>query len=356
MLRRVALFCFIPIAAFAGPITYSVAVLSAPSGLSVDVYMTGINNSGQVAGQGFTSTHQQAFISSPSGNTLVPLPAGWTDAGADGINSSGQVVGTGDFGVVNQPFIGTTAGSMAIPFPSGVVPNVFGAYGYGVNDSGQVVGSVGGSPGAAFIGNTSGTSAVPLPSGWTGGVGQGINEAGQVTGWGDNGFITQAFIGSTSGGSAIPLPSGFLFTGGFALNDSGEVVGDGSTRSGGPEQAFIGTTSGSTAIPLPSGATDAFAGSQSINDSGMVVGNSDTGGWIWDATDGTILLNTLVPTGWNITDGISISNNGLILAEGTFDGGPSEYVELSAAPEPATWLFTASGLGLLAFTRRYRRR
>lgn len=55
------------------------------------------------------------------------------------------------------------------------------------------------------------------------------------------------------------------------------------------------------------------------------------GAWIWDATNGTRLLKNCVPTGWNIFNAISISNNGLILAQGSLNGGTVQYVELVPA-------------------------
>jgi hypothetical protein len=80
---------------------------------------------------------------------------------------------------------------------------------------------------------------------------------------------------------------------------------------------------------------------QSINNSGTVVGVSDenfpdSAGWIWDATNGTRLLNNLVPTGWNVKNAISISNNGLILAQASYQGGASQNVELIPAGLPTT--------------------
>jgi len=58
------------------------------------------------------------------------------------------------------------------------------------------------------------------------------------------------------------------------------------------------------------------------------VGTNAFGGWIWDAADGTVLLNDLVPLGWNVLTALSISNNGLILAQASYMGGASQWVEL----------------------------
>jgi MYXO-CTERM domain-containing protein len=86
-----------------------------------------------------------------------------------------------------------------------------------------------------------------------------------------------------------------------------------------------------------------------------VVGYSNAGGWIWSASSGTQLLNNLVPSGWVISGAIGISQNGLILAQGSFNGGASQYVELvpvvPTTPAPSTGFLALGGL-LLVFAWR----
>ena len=329
---------------------YSVSPIPFPSGLTpgvITVAMSGINNSGQVAGTGINSLGvEQAFIGTTSGSTLIPLPPGWSEAFGDeaenigyAINASGQVAGSAYNGYNYQAFIGTTSGSTLVLQSSG----------YAINASGQVAGSAqNGNITQAFVGG----GVIPLPSGWTLAGAFAINDSGQVAGYGYNsGGGLQAFIGTASGSTAIPLPSGWGGAWGWAINASGQVAGYG--YNGGFAQAFIFTTLGSTAIPLPAGASSATVSFQSLNDSGVVVGDSYVGGWIFDASDGTQLLNNLVPSGWDITNAISISDSGLILAQGSFNGGSTEYVELDpTTPEPGTCLLAAAGLMLLAFARR----
>ena len=45
-------------------------------------------------------------------------------------------------------------------------------------------------------------------------------------------------------------------------------------------------------------------------------------------------------------------NNGLILAQGSYEGGPNQYVELSRAPEPGTFILAGAALLLAALARR----
>src|SRR5215472_13526214 len=86
--------------------------------------------------------------------------------------------------------------------------------------------------------------------------------------------------------SVIPAPAGSTIYQAMAINDSGQVTGQVNSGLAGP--AFVGTASVSTAIPAPVGAMYARARWGSINDSGDVVGVSNLGGWIWDASDGTL--------------------------------------------------------------------
>jgi hypothetical protein len=351
---RSALFLFTS-AAFAGP-GYTVHVMSFPSGTTSGV-MNGINIAGEAAGSGPNATYiAQPFISSPSAGYSIPLPPGWMGAQAVAINDSDQVVGTAPG---PQAFTGNPLSITLIPLPPGwsfFIPEA-------LNNSGQVTGY--GTGPQTVISSAFGSALIPLPAGgWTAAAGYAINNRGQVAGLVDNNItIGQAFIGNVVSSTVIPLPPGWTFSKALALNDSGQVAGIGSVSATSPTLAFTGGVSGSIAIPLPPGATGATVFGQSINATGVVVGSavlpSNSGGWIWDATNGTRLLSNLVPAGWNITDGISINDNGVILADGSLNGGMGEYVELvpavPATPAPGTWILLMSGLALLAIFKKIAR-
>lgn len=349
----------LPIACFLSTVTfaqsYTVSVIPPPSGYAISGVLA-INNSGQVAGNVISSNVLygpvgQAFIGSPSGSTLIPYPAGWSDAYAIGINDLGQVtgvvnnsqVGAAVFGP-SAPFIWTAlGGTTTIPLPSGWI----GAGATGINDAGQVVGNRLDSYGnslQAFIGTASGLTLIPVPTGSSGAVGQAISSAGQVAGYVDVGSEISAFIGTTSGSWLVPIPSGFNSAIGVAITSSGQVVG--TATNGSVWQAFIGTASAATALPFPTGTS--FMTAEGINDAGVAVGYSTAGGWIWTASTGTQLLNTMVPAGWNITIANGISQNGRILAYGTYRGGSNQYVELipmiPATPAPRTGFLVIAGL------------
>ncbi len=354
---RSALFLFTCAAAFAAS-GYTVQMIPLPSGMAI-LYLSGINNAGQAAGMGSIGASPgfitQAIIGSPSGSYPIPFPAGWSTSFGNAINSVGQVTGYVGASPQQQAFIGTASSITVIPPLAGWNSSV----GYGINDSGQVAGYLDNSIYAqqAIVATSSGTTAVPLPAGWNWSEALAINNSGQVCGLGGFNSNSGAFIGTASGISAIPAPPGLGRTYCLAINDSGQVVGNGSS------QAFFGTAAGIAAIPLPPGATTSNVSYQSLNNSGVVVGYSDAGAWIWDATNGTRLLNNYVPSGSNIMNALSISGNGLILVQGgSFNGVGFNYAELvpavPATPAPATWMLVISGLGLLAYWRwvvRYRR-
>jgi len=351
MLRAAALLAMM-VAGFGA--TYTVVPLPVPSGLT-NVYMAGINNSGQVAVTAYASPGWAVFIGSESGITPVPLPSGWTSGTALAINSSGQVAGTVSNGTALAAFIGATSGSALIPLPTSLSSGGFSSYGYALNDSGQVAGTIinVGFYSPAFIGTISGStllSALVPPVGPSLPTGQpnAINNSGLVAGAivtsyffsGSAGTISfyQEFIGTPAEVTMVPTPLGWASSSANAVNAYGQVAGVNSTHLPAGaifQQAFVGTVAGNTPIPMPPGSLFSSVGNQSINDLGIVVGQSNLGGWIWDATNGTRLLSTLVPTDWTVSNAVSISNNGLILAQASYQGGALQYVELIPSRRPA---------------------
>jgi uncharacterized membrane protein len=97
----------------------------------------------------------------------------------------------------------------------------------------------------------------------------GINDSGQITGFGSNGTNLQAFIGTAAGITPIPVPAGWTNAYAYGINNSGQITGTlADSRLG--LRAFIGTAAGITLIPLPAGWT--YSEAQGINDSGQITG------------------------------------------------------------------------------------
>ena len=179
--------------ALAGLLLVSVGVGSA-AGSTIQYTVTdlggfgaeAINDNGQVVGYCFTSGSDHAFLYSngiaQDMNTLIPASSGWTLEDAYGINDSGQVVGTG---------VNPSGQTHAFLYQNGTVTDL-GTLGggmseaYGINASGQVVGDSTTAAGAdhAFIYSSSGgmkdIGALPAP--YNQSEAFAINAAGQVVG------------------------------------------------------------------------------------------------------------------------------------------------------------------------------
>ncbi|MBA3483038.1 MAG: HAF repeat-containing protein [Pirellulales bacterium] len=166
----------------------------------------GINNSGQVTGDSNTTGGEiHAFLYDGTMNDLGTLGGG--QSGGVGINNSGQVTGysstTGDAafhaflydGTLHD--LGTLGGTNS--------------YGNGINANGHVVGDSQLTTGGrhAFL-YTSGSGMVDLNtlidplSGWELSVANAINDAGQITGWGQVGGEDHAFLLTP-----VPEPASF---------------------------------------------------------------------------------------------------------------------------------------------------
>jgi probable HAF family extracellular repeat protein len=157
----------------------------------------GVNNGGQVAGNATTSSGDtHAFLY--SGGTMTDIGTlGGTDSEANGINNSGQVVGWArtSGNAAAHAFL-YNGGASPVLLDLGTLPGGFNSEAFGINNSGQVVGFVYmtdlGSAGAqdAFL-YSDGlmqdlNSLIPLNSGWTLEDATGINDSGQICGYGIN--------------------------------------------------------------------------------------------------------------------------------------------------------------------------
>jgi hypothetical protein len=334
--------------------------------------MTGLNNNGQVVGYGLSGGLIQPFVTSVTSSASVPVPSPYESAYGYAINDSGQVAGIAYTGGSGQGFIGNTSGGSLIP----VLPHSVAVVVYGLNNSGMVTGYSNINATTAFIANTSSVTAVPFPSGVVEISGTAINASGQITGWAAGTATVgpgnaQPYVGTTSGITLVPTLSNWTQAYGDSINSSGQIAGYAGLFGSANTQAFTGNTSGVTAIPFPSGYTTATVSQYqgSLNDSGLVVGQAGTSphtvGWIWSASTGTVLLNTLLPPGTTVTNAIAINNNGLILAAGsggyyilTPSGNPTVSLSANLAfgnqpvgttSAPQTVTVTNTGSGSLVF-------
>jgi hypothetical protein len=206
-----------------------------------------VNDAGQVAG--YFPNGVGNYIGTPAGVSLIPFPSGSGQMFVTGINNSGQVTGWANFSNGARPISGTSAGTSVLPAPLGWLF----ATGYALNDSGTVAGSgglSGSGPQQGFVSTTSASFALPLPSGATTATvsWSSISAAGQVVGSSDAGGWIWDSVNGTRLLSAL-VPQGWKVDGAFSISESGLILASASYE-GGPglyvELKAIEPTSGCT--------------------------------------------------------------------------------------------------------------
>jgi probable HAF family extracellular repeat protein len=296
---------------------------------------TGINDLGQVVGKSDT------IECAPGDDSCNPLPhaffwtveKGMTDldplgqnkSAAYGINISGQVVGSirTDSGPL-APFLWTQANGMKLIKLDNLnlgIAEVVSAEATGINDLGQVTGY--GYNMDTYIYNafmwTEQDGVINLSAGQDYCIAKGINNSGQVTGYRNDPL--QAFLWKNGNGfSNLTTPPGRDLSWANGINNLGYVVG-GSSDSSGKSQAFL--WNGSWVDLEPLGLNSEAMG---LNDLGQVVGNIETASgntraFLWDSDHGMQDLNNLIPagSGWELLRALAINKDGQIVGAGNRD-------------------------------------
>jgi probable HAF family extracellular repeat protein len=320
-----------------------------------------INNAGQIA-------FSTGLYSNGTLTPLGTLPGASVNAIAAGINSAGVIVG-------NVDFHGTIApGECSGQVPVLIVPVLFtngtltglplacssdspSSTATGINASGEVVGyATGGqndATSAFVISNGSYIGFTPDPNLFGEPSGVGVNsEAFAVS---NNGIVTgmaqnvlpanpenDAFIANNGVWTNLGAGSG------LAVNNNGQVTGY--LVVGGQYHAFFYSAGVTTDL---SNLTDGVGGEGlAINATGQVVGSlSQQGGFFYNGV--VTNLNALIGASdplkpfVTLSEGVGITDNRLILAEGTDSRDGSAHSYLVQAP----WLDIAPGLLSFASTR-----
>jgi probable HAF family extracellular repeat protein len=333
----------------------------------------GINNGGQVVGEGGTSGgDNHAFLYSAGcmqdlGALDLGLPGG-AHSVASGINDNGQIVGTtGIGGSVSHAFLCSGSGPMQD------LGSLYGPYSYasGINNDGQIVGRSHGpdSPTRAFLYSGSGPMQDLGTLGGSFSSARAINNLGQVAGEATISDGTHHAFRYSDG--VMQDLNGFLqnlnplveASWAYAINDGGQVVGE----------AYIsgGTSSGSTFAFLYSGSglvqnLDTFgwyhSSALAINNNGQVVGKANNSSIYYDHaflySDGvTQDLNNLIDSasGWTLASATGINDNGWICGTGRNPSGETHAFLLTPVPEPSSLVIFATG-GILFGGSACRRR
>ena len=247
-----------------------------------DSQPTGLGATGEVSGVVYNSSHvARAFLYENKDLTdLGTLGAANNGSFGYGVNDSGMVVG-GSFVDSSVENVFSDSGAMAnLQKPTGA----FSAYGQFVDDSGQIVGYSNASGGQAFFYDPTDQiyTTIALPSGGSS-TATAMSPSGQVAGQAQGTVYQQAFvfnpttlvttdIGTTWSTSHNNPPGASIAT---AINDVGEIVGQADVASG-QNDAVVFTDSDTGYVMTDLGTLNGREDSSAIavNHSGWIVGSS----------------------------------------------------------------------------------
>jgi len=284
-------------------INYGYGAINPPGG--------GINSHGQAVGQ----SNSVAALFSQLETTLLPTG---TLSAAYGINDSGQIVGTFQAVGRNHAFFynNGTVTDLGIPCPTGMNCSNGSSDAFSINNAGQVpVWSIG--TGHLFLyANGTMTDLGSLGNG-TQVIPYGINNSGEIVGaFTNSGGQSHAFL--YNGGVTTDLGTlGGTSSAAVGINNNGQIAGYSTTASG-ATHPFLYANGTMTDLGTLPGTTSSMA--TGINDSGQIVGYSGGGisGIPFIYSNGTMTnLNNALPEG-SINEALAINSTGQIAASGGY--------------------------------------
>jgi uncharacterized membrane protein len=249
------------------------------------VFIYGINNSGQVLGNGnltISPFSKVGFIREPDGAYTIISVAGSSDFAATAINNKGEVAGY-YFGADNfwHSFFRDVSGKITVfDDPNATKATGNGTYAWVINDKGEIGGfynynNITGINRAFLrdrLGNFRNFDAVP--GGSTLMQPMAINLSGEVTGYYGNAetLVTHCFLRNTEGTVTdfeIPGSSASIASG---INDGGTIIGYWMVTNQLAVDSFVRDIAGNiTTFAAPSNNYGTFA--TSINAKGQIIGN-----------------------------------------------------------------------------------
>lgn len=325
---------------------YNVVDLGSFGGSSSVAYA--INKTGSVAGWSKNSLNDDHAFSGAPGDSLndLNLPSALCSY-AYGINGSGQVVGTSYIGGQAHGTVWTGSGSIDLGA---------GTYGLAINSSGEVAGG----NGHAFVFASGTFQDLGTLGGGNWSSAYGVNDAGVVTGYGmvsDGTF--RAFTWTLASGITVLGTLGGNNSYAMAINNQGQIAGH-STAADGYEHAFISTNGILTDLGTLGGGNSYAYG---INDLGIAVGYSGTEAFVY--RDGALYdLNSMLgaTSGWQLQQAYGINGGGQIVGTGLYQGqshafrlDPMNRLAPASVPEPGTIILFGAGIALIVAGRVLRR-
>jgi len=314
----------------------------------------GLNDSGTVVG----GSGDRAFVSVAGVRTVLGFPGG--RFAAYGVNESGIVVGNDRLADRTAFQWDATNGMSDIAG----LPDF--SYVWGINDSGQIVGSAGDDVFTAFRHSLNDSNAYVSLGTLEGGVfsdALGINDSGHVVGWSESADGVRAFRWDGSGPMIdLGVLGGADESYAQAISDSGWVVGYSSSFSDGTQYATLWDASNGIQSlgDLAGGADESQA--FDVNSFGQIVGwgTGDAGqrAFLYSAADGMLDLNSLIdpasPLNATLIDARAINDHGQIAGIALIDGTMHGYL-LTPVPEPHEWAMMLAGLGIVGVVAKRRR-
>lgn len=310
-----------------------------PGGHFLDAYA--INDSGSVAGYGYSTEGNRAFrwVNGQLQNLGAPSPDDYS--GAYGINNAGVAVGS--------------AGGQAVQWTPGQAPTVLSklpgasyAYASAINNQGTVVG---GSGGVATIWKNGQVSALTS----TDSTATGINDAGLVVGATNTNYQQHAATWKDGVQTLLETPPAYSNSVATSVNEQNTVVG--SVMASNLDQAAL-WAAGQVQILAPV-AGDVGGIAYDINEKGQVVGLSIsfTQGYsfraaLWESGQAYDLASLVANgQGWQFWQAHAINESGQIVGWGHFNGQGHSFL-LSPVPETDAVVMVLSGLFVTALYRR----
>lgn len=344
-------------AAMALPAQYELTGLGFfPGGTFSEAYS--LNENDQVVGMAENPNgYPRAFVWDKVNGMQNLGTMGASQAWAYGINDQGQIVGSVRSGAKTTAFVYQEIGGVGFMSPLNLgIPSSDGSQARDINNNGMIVGDVYNpteGTGYAYMYELSSGTVTNLGTLSDGdyAMAWAINDHDQVAGSSDTVIQGHIHAFRWEGGTMNDLGTlyGDYLTFGFGINDYGVVVGE-ARDSEFRQRAFRIEPGGSMENLGVIGEESDVSGAEAINNSGVIVGYSMDAAFAYEPGVGMIDLNTrldpdLLADGWHLLWAYDINNKGHIVGKAMNPDGNIEAVLLT--PEPASLLMVMLAGGLM---------